>query len=466
MPGKLRNIFLITIILVAVRDFTFGAGKDDFPAGKIIDTVQCSSNPTFSYSLYLPSNYTDSLVWPVIFVFDPAARGSLAVSGFVPAAEKFGFIVVCSNDSRNRISWNVISAAISCVFDDVEKRFSINKDRIYTSGFSGGSRVASAIALQNRIVSGVIACGAGFPDGKLNIDIPSFSYLGLVGNTDMNYIEMCDLQQRLEMLGNNAELWIFEGGHKWPEPQQLLEAVEWLELQAMIRKAKNKDPVFISYQFGKYKHKAEFNLEEGKLPESVRFYKYMLKNFPDHDSITMIRMVLDSLQLSKDYKKGIREWNKNRELEIGKESKLGSAFLRMVKEESESDSLLLVVSEQVRILKAMGKNKDPETRAMSSRILMWFGFLCYETGFNSYNLNKFDAASLSFRVQLLIEPENVSLLLLHSKACAQANDFDSSLSSLKEAIKLGYNNREVLEKDPAFSQMRKATGFRKLLNDM
>jgi hypothetical protein len=39
--------------------------------------------------------------WPIIYLFDPLARGEVAVEAVRAAAEKFGYIVVASNNSRN-----------------------------------------------------------------------------------------------------------------------------------------------------------------------------------------------------------------------------------------------------------------------------------------------------------------------------------------------------------------------------
>ena len=69
--------------------------------GIIVDTIKCKKNQKFSYALYLPDHYNPIIKWPVIYIFDPAARGSLAVKNFKQAAEQYGYIVACSNNSRN-----------------------------------------------------------------------------------------------------------------------------------------------------------------------------------------------------------------------------------------------------------------------------------------------------------------------------------------------------------------------------
>ena len=159
----LAPLCFVLFFCISIQHVYCSTGKGYQEKGIIVDTTRCKSNPKFSYALYLPTNYSDSIKWPVIFVFDPGARGKLAVSGFVLAAEKLGYIIVCSNNSRNQLPASELSKVIHYMFMDVEERFSIDKNRIYTSGFSGGSRVAAMVALQNNSISGVIACGAGFP---------------------------------------------------------------------------------------------------------------------------------------------------------------------------------------------------------------------------------------------------------------------------------------------------------------
>src|SRR3954463_3577923 len=87
------------------------------PAGKISDDVKCLAEPSQSYALYLPSNYTPERPWPVILAFDPGARGRVPVERYQVAAETYGYIVAGSNQSRNG-SWAASEAAIKAVSRD------------------------------------------------------------------------------------------------------------------------------------------------------------------------------------------------------------------------------------------------------------------------------------------------------------------------------------------------------------
>src|SRR5262249_61679317 len=63
--------------------------------------VTCEADASQSYALYLPSKYTPERRWPIIYAFDPFARGKTAVEGYRAAAEKYGYIVVGSNNAKN-----------------------------------------------------------------------------------------------------------------------------------------------------------------------------------------------------------------------------------------------------------------------------------------------------------------------------------------------------------------------------
>jgi hypothetical protein len=70
-------------------------------AGQVIERVLCAGSPGQSYALYLPSNYTPSRRWPILYAFDPGARGRIPVALYKDAAEKYGYIVAGSNNSQN-----------------------------------------------------------------------------------------------------------------------------------------------------------------------------------------------------------------------------------------------------------------------------------------------------------------------------------------------------------------------------
>lgn len=199
------------------------------PLGEIAGDVRCAADASQSYALYLPSNYTAERAWPVIFAFDPGGRGQRGVEQYRAAAEKFGYIVAGSNVSRNG-SWNVSMGAAQAMGADVSSRFRIDERRVYTAGMSGGARVALGVALAApQMVAGVVASSAGYPDSKPRKTLP-FAVFGTAGTEDFNWIEMRLMDHALT---SPHRLHVFEGGHVWLPSEVAVEAVEWLDLQAM-----------------------------------------------------------------------------------------------------------------------------------------------------------------------------------------------------------------------------------------
>lgn len=209
--------------------------QTEVPVGRVVPSVTCAEDATQTYAAYLPSSYSTSREWPVILGFDPGGRGGNPVERYREAAERYGYIVVGSNNSRNGSP--DIERAVNVMTHDVLARFRIDAKRVYAAGMSGGSRVALAMALLNRGFAGVFASSAGFPDGVTRKSLP-FAVFGTAGTEDFNHLEMRLLDRELE---SPHRLAIFQGGHTWLPPALAMEGVEWMELQAMLTGAKPRD---------------------------------------------------------------------------------------------------------------------------------------------------------------------------------------------------------------------------------
>lgn len=215
------------------------------PAGQIIDEVKCAAAPSQSYALYVPSGYTPDREWPVIFAFDPGGRGRNGVDRYQAAAEQYGFIVAGSNNSRNG---QASTPAVTSMSTDVMTRFRVDMTRIYTAGMSGGARVALGVALASSTkVAGVMASSAGYPDGQTRKTVP-FPIFATAGTEDFNLYEMRELDRDLT---TPHRLAIFEGGHLWLSSALALQAVEWMEIQAMKTGLKPRDAKEIEQLFDK-----------------------------------------------------------------------------------------------------------------------------------------------------------------------------------------------------------------------
>jgi poly(3-hydroxybutyrate) depolymerase len=225
--------FLKSLLVLLIAAST--AHAQDLVAGEIIDRVVCAADSTQSYALYVPKNYTPSRPWPVIFAFDPGARGRVPVERYQAAAERYGYIVAGSNNSRN--GWMEFPKVLAALTNDVASRLAVDPKRVYLAGMSGGARTALGVALASKEIAGVIASSAGYPDTTVRKTL-SFPLFATAGTDDFNHLEMRRLDRALT---TPHRLVIFNGGHVWLSSDLAMQAIEWFELHAMKTGVKPRD---------------------------------------------------------------------------------------------------------------------------------------------------------------------------------------------------------------------------------
>ena len=212
-----RFLCAATLAVIALAD-------EEIPKGRIVERVVCRGDKSQSYALYLPAAYSPQHAWPILYCLDPVARGRMPVDRFQQAAERAGFIVAGSNNSRNG-SLDVAREAIGWLLADTHERFAIDDSRTYAAGFSGGARLALAWAANGR-VAGVIACGAGF-GSAIPKEVP-FRIYATAGVDDFNYDEVYAMSRDLSRQGVAQRFAQFQGGHDWLPETLTGEALDFL----------------------------------------------------------------------------------------------------------------------------------------------------------------------------------------------------------------------------------------------
>src|SRR5258706_4652404 len=111
--------------LLAQQGQASGQKPSPLQTGMIVPRVTAAKQPEQSYSLYLPSQYAPEKRWPIIYAFDPGARGSVPVELMKEAAERYGYILVGSNNSRNG-SLKMEAEAAASIAKDTPARVSLH----------------------------------------------------------------------------------------------------------------------------------------------------------------------------------------------------------------------------------------------------------------------------------------------------------------------------------------------------
>jgi len=276
----------------------------EFVRGAVLDTVVIPGNSGDSYALFLPGDYRASVPAPALFVFDPAARGALGVDTFKEAAGSRGWIVIGSNVSRNGPYEKNFEQA-SRLFSDVLSRFSVDPDRIYVAGFSGGARLASTLAVLSDGIRGVIACGAAFSPHAGQMPLPGapFAFAGIVGSRDMNYQELLQADQWLDRIGLAHRTFFYDGVHSWPPQPHLQRAIHWMIMET--QKDPTRNEALARQMYALDLNVADTLYTSGRFLESHWEYTHLIRQYGETypGEMASIRERLGQIEQTREYKK-------------------------------------------------------------------------------------------------------------------------------------------------------------------
>jgi predicted esterase len=345
--------------VIALLMATAAARAADLPTGQIVDSVECALDAAQHYALYLPSNYTPSRQWSVILAFDGGARGRVPVERYRQAAEKYGYIVAGSLNSRNG-PWEVSMNAAKAMTADVKARFSIDPQRVYTAGMSGGARVAMKIAIESRQIAGVFASSAGFPN-EFIARVP-FPVFGSAGTDDFNHLEMYQLDRRMT---SAHRVLYFEGGHTWLPAELAMQAVEWMELQAMKSGLRPRDTALLDAWFAARVERIDALKDNA---ETLRTLLHLIADFEGIEDVGKFADRAARLLKQQDVRDALSEESKNEERELQVQGELFELRDRWY-----NGASFTKLKERVTALLAQSKSADDsEDRRIARRVIANF----------------------------------------------------------------------------------------------
>ncbi len=259
-PRRFVSLLLaVSCLAGAVRAGGAESGGETVPIGRVVEKIATANDPDQRYALYLPTGYgTGEGAWPVLLVLDPRGRAVPGVERFLPAAERHGWVVLSSYQSRSDTLRDVNVAALDALLLEIQQRFRTDTRRLYLAGMSGTAHASWRFAqfLENH-VAGVIAAGGGVqtrtqgPPGEA-----SFAYYGIAGTADFNYQELMELEEHLLAKGIDHRIAIFEGRHGWPPHEYTNRALDWMQFQAVRRRLAPDDPTLIDAELASARHAA------------------------------------------------------------------------------------------------------------------------------------------------------------------------------------------------------------------
>lgn len=434
-----------------------------FPTGKIIEKVTARKDPGQSYALYLPAGYTPEKRFPTIYAFDPGARGPFAVERYKEAAEKYGYIVIGSNNSRNGPGVP-LAEILNTLLEDTQTRFSIDASRVYTTGFSGGARVAGLVAFSLKgQIAGVIACGAGFPsEGKPAKDLP-FAFYGIAGTEDFNLIEVRQAVRMLDSLGSPTHLAVFEGDHAWPPASFCTEAVEWMELQAMKSGKRNRDDKLIAEWLAKRTERLRSAEAANHLFEVYLQADALAKDFQGLAIVAEFATRADQLRATKEIKEGFRQEKNEERLQQDQLRHFSTLSGRLTKDENPG-AVMVELRAMIAGLRKKAETAAPDgDRAIARRTLgaLWVGQM--EDAAQYRYGKKYGELVTALTLAAEIRPSNAQVYFALARAQALFGRKREAVESLKRAVEKGFGNLEELKTNPDLETIRDEKAYKQLI---
>lgn len=336
-----------------------------YEKGSVIPSLPVSNTKDETFALYLPRSYEESMPQPILFIYDPMGRGKIGVQPFIEASEKYGLILVCSNDSRNAPYPQNFDIS-NHLFNHVFSNFNINEDEMFASGFSGGSRLASAIASLTDKFVGVIGCGAGF--SGLQEHTPStqkYAYVGLCGNLDMNYSEMLNNQDYLNLIQFKNTLITYDDDHSWPSAEQIVRAFDWLYLQRTKNNPSQHKNEILSYYQADHDKLQQF-LSNQELIFANEQYERMIKDYGSIFSIDSLKTEYRRFKKDKAFKKQAAALEKALKMEAGLFDKFRTRFAEEFSGDNGPD--LNWWKKEIGKLDALREKESIEIQKMAGRV--------------------------------------------------------------------------------------------------
>ncbi len=455
-----NHLKTLILIILATSYTAVNAQVTYLQKGSIIDSVPIGQNTSESYALYVPKSVRPSDPVPLVFIFDPAAHGTYGIQPFLKASETYGYVLVCSNNSKNGPNDTNLEIA-NRLFQKVISDFNVDPHKMYTAGFSGGARLASTLAVVTKKIQGVVACGAGFSSDSPYLPFnEDFSYAAITGYDDMNFSELIKTKGWLNKLGISNELFIFDIGHQWPEQEQLLEAFDWLQLEAIKKGIATKDMLLLQTLYDKFYVKARKFEEGNRLLRASYEYERLLRNFNRYFQMDSIQNRYNEMLATKSYGKEKKMLNQYLADEVSHWLKYQKRFK---KDLEKGNTKLSWWNTEINKLTTSMQTEDFQKKAMFKRLLYKISAAAFETATITNTNLTLEQKILCFDIAIVCRPNEPYLYLKQIEFYLLKKNQEMAFDYLERLLNTGFRNFEYLNKSTLLAPLRQDPRFSQLM---
>jgi predicted esterase len=470
---KIR-LHLVIILFAAMSAVAQQPPKPPAPAdasaqlpqpGKIMPAVQVTGRPGQSYALYVPSDYTAAGRWPIIYAFDPAARGAAPLELMKSAAERYGFVLAGSNNSRNGDA-KLESEAADAMWSGTHATLAIDDRRVYFAGLSGGARLSAQLAQSCKCASGVFLSSAGFGGMPPSREMP-FWVFSTTGMADFNYGELVELDARLEQLGVRHYLRRFNGSHEWAPSAVWEELLGWTAVEEMREFKRERDKKLIEAELTRALDRLKKREDAGEVYYALGEARATIAEFDGLADVSAVRERVNALDKDPKARAGAKAENSQIQRQHAIENDVVSLTSGAAESRDEQSPAISAATMRVaRLREASLKEKNPETRQATERALHGVFVGLIETGEGRVRLKDYRAARLYFTLAIEAQPKSAWPHLSLARCHAESGSNRLALGELAVALKKGVSAADLdkyVRGNAVFGALASSPEYRKML---
>lgn len=443
-----------TLIILVLTSIKSPVAADPLTPGKVLAQVVCREAPNESYALYIPAK-GNKLPLPIIYIFDAHGAGALPVNKYKSLADTYGFILAGSNNSKNGNDFATAEKIWQHILNDTRTRLNIDTRQIYTAGFSGGAKVASYVAISYPLVKGVIANGAGLPDGIAPGNF-SFSLTILTGEGDMNMTDLVSYSKELDKTNTRHRLLLFNGKHEWAPASTMEQAFAGLRFDA-IRSGLIPEKTTQTIQYiASSKNRIATREKANDLVSAERectFSIHVLEGLTPE--VAWFKTKAHSISSKPTYQKQ-RQFQTNL---LMQEQNAKEAYAQHFQE---GDAYW---QNAIRTLKDKATAKTPE-QAMYQRLLAYLSLAFYSLSNRYLSANENTGARHFVELYKLADPTNSEAWYLSAELDAREGKGTKAEADLLKAVKSGFRDISRLRQETSFQHLSPKVDIQKVERSM
>ena len=462
---------LAVVPVVVTAAPAVGQTIDSAYKGSVLAPLIARRDSTFRYAAYIPRRYTGSAPAPLLLVLDPQGRAQSSIELMVPAAERLGWLVMSSYDTRSDAGSAHNEKAVNLMLDDAFAAFRIDTSRIYLAGVSGTARDTWVFAYgAGGHVAGIISAGASMPGdsawrrkygGK-----PPFDVALAAGDSGFNYDEVMRAADTLRALGAPIRADEFRAGNDWPPEPALAQAMGWLEARAMARKLRPIDSLLVDSVYAVDSARAVATADSGRAGDAAGRWAGIVAAWEGVHDLSGARAQLAALDASPAVRRWRAERDSLRRSTREVQSAMGTTLLALRKHPGVPDLRRLAGDLRIVEFQQWAADGRDSVRAIWSarRLAELYAQVSFYEPEAYISVNDSPRALAMLSVAEMIRPRSPGVCRERARAYAIGRDAEGTLDELRCALAGRAITIEEIERDPRYQFLRSLDAYADLID--